>query len=423
MYSESDRMEILKIKGGKTLSGTIEIGGAKNSAVALVPAAILSDHVVIENVPEISDVRALEEIINYLGGEYYKEGKKVTINAKKLRNTPITAEHCKKLRASYYFMGALLGRYKKAEMYFPGGCTIGKRPIDFHLKAFEKLGAKVTIDGDKYTIKADKLKGAEITFPFASVGATINVLLAATKAEGITKINNAAKEPEVANVIDLLNSMGAKISGKDTNTITIEGVKKLTGGIVKVIPDRIEAGTYIILGAMVGKNLVIDKINKNHLTSLLETLKEMNVPLKIEKDKITVSKKETLNKVKVKTEVYPGFPTDLQQPLTPLLTKAQGESQIEETIYENRFKNVKYLNQMGANIKEEETKIIIKGKTTFHNEKVKATDLRAGASLIIAALEAEGETTIEDVKYVLRGYENIIKKLTQVGAEISLEYV
>lgn len=416
-------MEILKIKGGKTLSGTIEIGGAKNSAVALVPAAILSDHVVIENVPEISDVRALEEIINYLGGEYYKEGKKVTINSKKLRNTPITAEHCQKLRASYYFMGALLGRYKKAEMYFPGGCTIGKRPIDFHLKAFEKLGAKVTIDGDKYTIKSDKLKGAEITFPFASVGATINVLLAAVKAEGITTINNAAKEPEVANVIDLLNSMGAKISGKDTSTLTIEGVKKLTGGTVKVIPDRIEAGTYIILGAMIGKDLVIDKINKDHLTSLLDTLKEMNVPLKIEKDKITVSKTENLNKVKVTTEVYPGFPTDLQQPLTPLLTKATGESQIEETIYENRFKNVKYLNQMGANIKEEGTKITIKGKTTFHNEKVKATDLRAGASLIIAALEAEGETTIEDVKYVLRGYENIIKKLTQVGAEISLEYV
>lgn len=415
-------MEVLKIKGGNKLSGTIEIGGAKNSAVALVPAAILSDEVTIDNVPEISDVRALEEIVNYLGAEFYKEGKKVTINAKKVKNKPITLEHSKKLRASYYFMGALLGKYKKAEMYFPGGCPIGKRPINLHLEAFEKLGAKVKEEDNKYVIEAKKLIGTDINLKIASVGATINILLASCKAEGITTIRNAAKEPEVGNVVDFLNSMGAKITGKGTSTLVIEGVKKLSGGQIKVIPDRIEAGTYIIAGALLGEKLVVDKIEPSHLEALLTQLKDMGAKMDIQDDKVIISK-SNLKPTKIVTEVFPGFPTDLQQPFTTLLTQVAGESKIQETIYENRFQNIQYLNEMGANIVIDGDTITIHGITELIGKTVKATDLRAGASLVLAGLIASGETIITDISHVLRGYEKIIKKLCGVGAEISLERV
>lgn len=416
-------MEILKIEGGHTLSGTIEIGGAKNSAVALIPASILSDEVIINNVPEISDVRALEETINYLGAEFYKEGHKITVNSKKLKNKEITLEHCKKLRASYYFMGALLGRFKEVTMYFPGGCPIGKRPIDFHLEAFKKMGAKVSIQQNKYTLKAKKLIGANINLPIASVGATINILLAATKAEGKTIIKNAAKEPEVGNVIDFLNSMGANITGKNTNTITIEGVNKLSGGKITVIPDRIEAGTYIIAGALMGEDLTINSIEPTHLTAFLEKLKEMNANITISEHSVTVSRSDKLNSTKIQTSVYPGFPTDLQQPITPLLCLANGTSKIKETIYENRFQNIPYLNQMGANITIKENTISIKGPCKFTSSKVVATDLRAGASLILAALCSKETTTITEIKHVLRGYENIVNKLNSVGGKITLEYV
>lgn len=416
-------MEILKIKGGHELSGTIEIGGAKNSAVALVPAAILSDEVVINNVPEISDVRALEEIITYLGAEFYKEGKKITVNSKKVKNKPITLEHSQRLRASYYFMGALLGKYKRAEMYFPGGCSIGTRPINLHLEGFEKLGAKVTNEGDKYIIKADKLIGTDIDFDFASVGATINILLASVKAEGTTTINNAAKEPEVGNVIDFLNSMGAKIKGKDTSKLTIEGVSKLSGGEISVIPDRIEAGTYIIAGAMMGKDLRIDNINTNHIQSLLDELDKIGVNVVVNDSSVIISKGNNLKPVNILTEIYPGFPTDLQQPITSLLTMVNGQSTITEAIYENRFQNIPYLNKMGSNIEVNDQSITINGPTVFKASEVVATDLRAGAALVLAALSADGETTITEVKHVLRGYENIIKKLQNVGAKITLEYV
>ncbi len=416
-------MEILKIKGNHLLKGTIEIGGAKNSAVALVPAAILSDEVVIENVPNISDVRALEEIINYLGAEYYKEGTKITINAKKVKNKAITMEHSQKLRASYYFMGALLGKYKKAEMYFPGGCSIGSRPIDLHLQGFEKLGAKITNEGNKYIIKADKLVGTDIHLRFASVGATINILLAAVKAEGLTRIINAAKEPEVGNVIDFLISMGAKIKGKDSDTLVIEGVKKLTGGHVEVIPDRIEAGTYIIAGVMQGDHLKIDKVMPEHFASLTETLLKMGADIEIGDNYVIANKTPRLKPVDIVTETYPGFPTDLQQPITSLLTMASGESTITETIYENRFQNVPYLNAMGANIEIQEMMIRIKGPTKFNSKEVITTDLRAGAALILAALCTPGTTVIKEVKHVLRGYENIIKKLQKVGVKITQEDV
>ena len=416
-------MKILKIKGGNQLTGTINIGGAKNSAVALVPAAILSDKTTISNIPEISDINALKEILTYLNVEYKTKEDKIFIDTKNIQNKPITLEHSKLLRASYYFMGALLGKFKHAEMYFPGGCTIGERPIDLHLKGFESLGAKITTEGEKYIIDAKELKGNQIDLKFPSVGATINIILAAVYAKGKTTINNAAKEPEIGNVIDFLNSMGANIKGKDTSTIIIEGTKTLKEGKIKTIPDRIEAGTYIIAGVMCGNNLKINNIVPNHIQSLIDKLKEMNADITVKDNYIIANKTENLKPINIETETYPGFPTDLQQPMTTLLALANGTSTITENIYENRFQNVKYLNQMGANIKIEGKKLIITGNTKYKSSEVITTDLRAGAALILAALSAEGLTTIKEVKYVLRGYGNIIKKLSKVGVEITLEDV
>ncbi len=416
-------MKQIKIVGNKTLKGEIKISGAKNSVVALIPAAILSDEVVIENVPNISDVSALDDILNYLGAEIYKENDKITINTKKVSNKAITEEFSNMLRASYYFMGALLAKFNKAEMYFPGGCKIGARPIDIHLSGFEKLGAKVENKDNKYIITAKELIGAEIELPFPSVGATINILMAATKAKGKTVIKNAAREPEIGNLIDLLNNMGAKITGKDTNVLTITGVKELTGGYVKVIPDRIEAGTYILAGVMNGDNLVISNMEPNHLNSLLDILKQIGANIIIEKDRVIANKSLNLKPIDVVTDVYPGFPTDLQQPLTALLITANGTSHIKETIYENRFQNVKYLEEMGANIIVKGDTLTINGPSQLMGEVVTTSDLRAGAALILAALSADGETVIKEVKYVLRGYGNIVKKLTNVGAEICLEDV
>ena len=416
-------MKVLKIKGGKKLKGTINIGGAKNSAVALVPAAILSDQTVISNVPEISDINALKEILSYLNVEYKTKEDKLFIDTKNIQNKPITLEHSKLLRASYYFMGALLGRFKHAEMYFPGGCTIGERPIDLHLKGFESLGAKVTAKDDKYIIDAKELNGATIDLAFPSVGATINIILAAVYAKGKTTINNAAQEPEIGNVIDFLNSMGAHIKGKDTRTIIIEGEKPLKKGNITTIPDRIEAGTYIIAGVMCGDNLKINNINPNHIQSLIDKLKEMNADINVNDNYIIANQTKNLKNVEITTETYPGFPTDLQQPMTTLLALAQGISKITENIYENRFQNVKYLNQMGADIKIEGKTLFIKGPIQYQSSEVVTTDLRGGAALILAALSAQGLTTIKEIKYVLRGYGNIIKKLSKVGVEITLEDV
>lgn len=416
-------MEVLKIKGGKTLSGTIEIGGAKNSAVALVPAALLSDKVKITNVPDISDIKSLEIILDYLGAKYSINGDEMIVEANGMESKPITLEHSKMLRASSYFMGALLGKFKHAEMYFPGGCSIGERPIDLHLAGFEKLGATVTLEDDKYIIDADRLVGADIELRFASVGATINILLASVLAEGKTTIRNAALEPEVGNVIDLLNDMGAKISGKDTRTLEIEGVKELKGGSAEVIPDRIEAGTYIIAGVMNGEDLKIANIIPEHISSLIDKLKQMGADIKVYDDYVITNKVDHLKPIDITTEVYPGFPTDLQQPITPLLTSADGISTVTELIYENRFQNVPYLVEMGADIEIDDRTITVKGPIKLQGKEVITTDLRAGAALIVAALAAEGETTIKEVKHVLRGYAGLIKKLTKVGGEISLEDV
>ena len=416
-------MKQIKVVGQKILSGNIEISGAKNSAVALLPAAILSDEVVIKNVPSISDVRALEDILSYLGADVYKEGNKLTINTKKVKNIQITEDFSNMLRASYYFMGSMLARFKEVQIAFPGGCKIGERPIDIHLAGFEKLGVKIKKEDNTYILKADKLIGSELTLPFPSVGATVNVLLAATKAEGKTIIRNAAKEPEIGNLIDFLISMGAKIKGRDTDTLEIEGVKKLTGGCVQVMADRIEAGTYILAGVMTGNDLKISNMNPNHLTSLINLLKEMGANIKVFDDYVIASKSEFLKPVSVTTEVYPGFPTDLQQPLTSLLILANGTSYIKENIYENRFQNVSYLKQMGADIEIDGDTLTINGPKELIGGVVTTSDLRAGAALILAALVAKGTTTIKEVKYVLRGYGNIVNKLTNVGAEIVLEDV
>lgn len=416
-------MKQIKVVGQKILSGNIEISGAKNSAVALLPAAILSDEVVIKNVPSISDVRALEDILSYLGADVYKEGNKLTINTKKVKNIQITEDFSNMLRAYYYFMGSMLARFKEVQIAFPGGCKIGERPIDIHLAGFEKLGVKIKKEDNTYILKADKLIGSEITLPFPSVGATVNVLLAATKAEGKTIIRNAAKEPEIGNLIDFLISMGAKIKGRDTDTLEIEGVKKLTGGCVQVMADRIEAGTYILAGVMTGKDLKISNMNPNHLTSLINLLKEMGANIKVFDDYVIASKSEFLKPVSVTTEVYPGFPTDLQQSLTSLLILANGTSYIKENIYENRFQNVSYLKQMGADIEIDGDTLTINGPKELIGGVVTTSDLRAGAALILAALVAKGTTTIKEVKYVLRGYGNIVNKLTNVGGEIVLEDV
>lgn len=414
-------MDKIKVIGRQTLSGKIYISGSKNSVVSLLPAAILSDEVVIEKVPHISDVDNLEEILRYLGVKFSLESGTIHIDSTSMVNKPITLEYSSKLRASYYFMGVLLSKFKKVEISLPGGCNIGARSFDFHLKGFEKLGAKVTIKDDLYIIEADELKGATIDLPFPSVGATVNILLASAMASGKTIINNAASEPEIGNLIDFLISMGAKIKGKDTNKLEIVGVSKLSGGKVRVIPDRIEAGTYILAGVMNGDNLEICDVEPNHLTSFFEVLDEIGCDYKIEGDKVITNKVSHLKPVDIVTKVYPGFATDLQQPITTLLLQCDGVSTVKETIYENRFQNTKYLNEMGANIKVLGDTIKVYGPTSLKGKLVRTSDLRAGAALVLAALSAEGETTITDIKHLLRGYGDLIKKLTNVGAKIWLE--
>ena len=416
-------MHKIIINGGKKLEGEITVSGAKNSAVALIPGAILCDEkITLANVPNISDVDALEEILNHLNAKIErKENGELYISSDTIENKKIDKKLAKKLRASYYFMGALLGKYKKCEMCFPGGCSIGTRPIDLHLKGFEALGATIKEDGDNFIIEADELKGAKIYLDFASVGATINLIFAAVRAEGTTIINNAAKEPEIVNVATFLNNMGAKITGAGTKKIKIEGVKHLHSCFHEVIPDRIEAGTYEIIGATCSEKLKVNNIIPEHLEALHNKLREMNVNLTVEDDNAVVIESSELKASKVTTEVYPGFPTDLQQVIAALMTQAVGESEIHETIYENRFQNLYELKKMGAKVKIDGERAYIKGITKLKGTEVFATDLRGGACLIVAGLLAEGTTTIDNADLILRGYEGIIDKLRSVGADITLE--
>lgn len=414
-------MKALRIEGKRKLKGTIRISGAKNSSVALIPASILADgEVTICNVPEITDIDSLEEMLIYLGADVRRASESIVIDSKGVTNKQIPAEMSKKLRASYYFMGALLGKYGHVEMSFPGGCSIGIRPINLHLKGFEAMGATVTQDQDMLTIDAKELKGASIYLDIASVGATINIMLAAVRAKGVTIIGNAAKEPEIVNVATFLNNMGAKISGAGTSEIRIVGVNKLKGCFHEVIPDRIEAGTYAIIGALIGDNFKVSNIIPEHLEALTSKMLEIGVDMTIGEDYFIINSKKDYKPVNIKTLVFPGFPTDLQQPFMILLTACNGKSIVEETIWENRFMHVPELIKMGANIKVDGTKAKIVGPTELTGCDVSATDLRAGAAMVCASLVANGTTTINNAEHILRGYESIVEKLTDVGAKIEI---
>lgn len=415
-------MKKLIIEGNHELSGTIKIGGAKNSVVALIPAAMLTDgKCVIYNVPNISDVPRLISMMEALGSKIEFKDETLYIDNTNSKNAEIDEENATKLRASYYFMGVLLAKYGYAEISYPGGCSIGSRPINFHLNGFEKLGAKISVvENKKYIASAKELVGSDIFLDFASVGATLNLMFAAVKAKGITNIYNAAKEPEIVNVASFLATMGAKVYGAGTSHITIEGVEKLGDGIVEVIPDRIEAGTYLMIGSLLGKNLVIEGVLKDHLEAVFTKLKEAGCDIKIDGTTVVVNKVDHLKPVNVKTLVYPGFPTDLGQPMSTLLTQCEGESLFEETIYENRMRHIKYLNAMGANIRLFDRSAIIAGKSNLIGREVEATDLRAGAAMLVAGMIAEGTTKIVNIEHILRGYEKIVEKLSSVGAKIEL---
>lgn len=413
--------EKIIIEGGHKLSGTVMMSGAKNATVALIPATVLADGpVTIFGVPGISDVDALATLLRELncGVETYENH--IIVDPTNILNCALVSDAVNKLRASYYFMGALLGKFKRVEMKLPGGCAFGPRPIDLHFKGFEALGAKITTVDDTYIIEAEELIGNKIYLDFASVGATINIMLAAVKAKGRTEIENAAKEPEIIDVANMLTKMGAKIRGVGTDTIIIEGVESLSGCYHEIIPDRIEAGTFLIIAAAAGERVVVQNVIPQHLDSLISKLKEMGVKMEVSGDSIVVyGDTNNLKAVDIITQPYPGFATDLQQPLTALLTQAQGTSTIEETIYPERFAHCYELEKMGATTRVFDGYSEVDGKTELTGASVKARDLRCGAALVVAALMAKGQTEIGNVYHIDRGYDNIDHKLIMLGAKIT----
>ncbi|MDU6759341.1 MAG: UDP-N-acetylglucosamine 1-carboxyvinyltransferase [Streptococcus parasanguinis] len=416
-------MKKIVINGGRPLKGEVTISGAKNSVVALIPATILADDIVtLDGVPDISDVASLIEIMTIMGAKIERKEDSLIIDPRGVKNMPMPFGKINSLRASYYFYGSLLGRYGQATVGLPGGCDLGPRPIDLHLKAFEAMGAAMTMDGSSMKLATDgkPLQGANIYMDTVSVGATINTILAAVKAEGRTVIENAAREPEIIDVVTLLNNMGAHIRGAGTDIIIIDGVPQLHGTRHQVIPDRIEAGTYIALAAAIGEGIQINNVLYEHLESYIAKLEEMGVRMTISEDSIFVEKQTGLKAIQIKTSPYPGFATDLQQPITPLLLTAVGRGRIVDTIYEKRVNHVPELAKMGATISTLNDHIIYEGPNQLTGSSVKATDLRAGAALVIAGLMASGTTEITNVEYILRGYSDIIHKLTQLGADIQL---
>ena len=409
----------IKIEGGHRLKGEVTVSSCKNSAVAILPSVVLASEIVkLYDVPKIDDIGILVELLKILNIEVIQNGDILTFDPTNIKNTDLIVDDVKKLRASYYFMGALLGRFKHVRMLSPGGCNLGPRPIDLHLKGFEALGANITKDGDVICIDADELIGDEIYLDFASVGATINIMLAACFAKGRTTIENAAKEPEIIDLSSMLNKMGAQIRGAGTSKITIDGVNRLKGCIHDIIPDRIEAGTYIIAAAAMGKGVKVNNVIPQHIEALTSKLEEMGVELEIGVDYIYVPEVKKLKAVDIITQTFPGFATDLQQPLTALLTQAEGRSEIEETIYMERFKHCEQLNKMGAKIEFGTGFSKTYGPTKLTGTDILATDLRCGASLVIAGLIAEGTTVIHDAYHIYRGYDSIVEKLTNLGAVI-----
>ena len=417
-------MRKIIINGGKELQGEVTVSGAKNSVVALIPAIILSDGVVtLDGVPAISDVDNLIEIIEVMGGSVKRDGETLEIDPRGVKDMPMPFGKINSLRASYYFYGSLLGRYGQATVGFPGGCDLGPRPIDLHLKAFEAMGASISYESESMRIATDagqRIQGAHIYMDTVSVGATINTMLAAAKADGRTVIENAAREPEIIDVATLLNNMGARVRGAGTEIITIDGVESLHGTRHQVIPDRIEAGSYIAMAAAIGKGIKIKNVLYEHLESFIAKLEAMGVRMIVEEDAIFVEEQGDLKPVDIKTSPYPGFATDLQQPMTPLLLKASGRGKIIDTIYEKRVNHVPELARMGADIQVLGGQIVYNGPTQLSGVPVKASDLRAGAALVTAGLMADGQTEITNIEFILRGYSNIIEKLSDLGADIRL---
>lgn len=417
-------MEKLVIHGGAKLYGEVEISGAKNAAVAILPAALMvsKGKSVIENIPAIDDVHCLERIIESIGGKIEKNGSTYSIDATGELKVVADTEDVRKMRASYYLVGALLGRYKSAKVELPGGCAIGVRPMDQHIKGFEALGAKVTMEHGSITAKADKLVGANIFFDVVSVGSTINVMLAATLAEGQTVLENVAREPHVVDVANFLNTMGADIKGAGTDVIRINGVKELHGCNYSVIPDQIEAGTYMIATAACGGRVTIKNIIPKHMESISAKLEEMGVQVEeLDDSLIITSEPSQLKAVNIKTLPYPGFPTDVQQPMSVLMSIAKGRSIINESIWESRFKHMDELKKMGASVLVEGRTAILEGVPKLSGATVRATDLRAGAAMVIAGLIAEGKTEIYDIEHIYRGYPDIEDKFKNLGADIRIE--
>lgn len=418
--------EVIKIEGGHRLNGKVRISGSKNSTVALIPACVLgSEPITINGVPDISDVSALIILLQELGVRVEKlDEETLYIDPRDMKNVPMVSEAVQKLRASYYFMGALLGKFGHAEIHMPGGCYLGPRPIDLHLKGFEALGATIDYDNDKIILDAPELKGTRIFLDISSVGATINIMMAAVFAKGKTTIENAAREPEIIDIATLLNKMGARIRGTGTSTIVIEGVEKLGGCSHEIIPDRIEAATYIIMAAAMAENMTIENIIPHHLEAILLKLDGIGINLEMGEDFVRViGHDQPLQGTEIQTKPYPGFATDVQQPFTALLTRSEGDSTVTETIYEQRFKHCDELNKMGANIDVDFPKATIHGGTPLHGARVVATDLRCGAAMVVAGLMAEGVTEIHDIYHIDRGYDNLDGKLNALGAKIWREVV
>jgi len=413
----------LMIAGGRPLRGTVTISGAKNSAVALIPAALLAETpVVLDNLPDISDVAIYAELLEELGAKVEFSNGLMSIDPTHLAWRPLPNGRVKKLRASYYLMGALLGRFGKAVIGLPGGCNFEPRPIDQHVKGFEALGATVSNEQGAISIQAQELRGTKIYLDVASVGATINIMLASARASGVTTIENAAKEPEIIDVATLLSSMGAKIKGAGTETIRIEGVQELHGCRHSIIPDRIQAGTYMIAAAATSGDVMVDNVIPKHMEALTAKLQEMGAHVYEMDESIRVVGRPEYEHVDVKALVYPGFATDLQSPMTSLLTKANGVSILTDYVYSSRFKHVPELQRMGANIRVEGRSAIIQ-HSNLYSAKVKSTDLRAGAALFIAGLMAQdgGVTEVSGYEYIRRGYDQLIENLTRLGAEVWLE--
>ena len=409
------------IKGGEKLEGIVKISGSKNAALPILAATVLNvGKTTLYNVPNIQDTQMMFKILETLGGKVEKKNNKIIIDTSKINKFEIPEELMHKMRSSVILAGALLGRYKKAIFSYPGGCDIGSRPIDLHLRSFEKLGINVVQNYGNIICNAEKIKGEKIDLDFPSVGATENAILASVLAEGTTTITNAAREPEIIDLQNFLNKMGAKIIGAGTNEIQITGVKKIKDISYNIMPDRIETGTFLCLAVATKGNLILENTNAEHITPVITKLQEAECKIEIEKNKIKINSNKKIKALDIKTMPYPGFPTDMQSVFTAMLTTAKGTSIIVENIFENRFKYTQELNKMGAKITVEGKSAIIRGVRKLYGANVKATDLRGGAALVLAGLSAKGVTKVDDIEYILRGYENFDKKLRNINADIQI---